>query len=1431
MNYEALYADLLTTIRPAKVLVIAAQHAIAVRDLVTRIDDLITKTVPPDMSFPYGYTAQQHFRSRLVSLEQWGHVLARLPDLTRNYVGVTLEGESYLAAGSKLLFTLMILPQVSVDEATSQETLIDVPLKLSDVDYLINPKSFEKLFNVPWADYLHEFAATDAILHIQPFSTNRPILNETLRYVMQEDILSRTGPQTVVFGTLQLLNRAGVQTLPSQARGPVGAILSGSELNAPDVPPSGLWDANQVGAYVYATIAPTPEQLETAIYAPGARAAFPQVVDFLTRSRDFPWSWNFLSFLAHRYQTPLRRNRASSVLAFEYLLTELLQHENERWFLEFYNAVQTSHNGDLIELVIQLSLETVYNSHWRVTELVKWANNTRRSLLANGYDPVAKIIWQAHDFNNPWRVGMLASDVDSMYMIGRDAQRIKAPRLAELQQAVAEEGKERIGRILKREDNRTYDEEAFGEEVLKAAAEKIHLSNKDLEDITITRTLRFLDLTVEVEEGIERYYITYEHVERVNDGPWETVPQSRRTVSDSNFEFLLWSWVYNHQAAVTQAFIIGVSILGVLVIAAEVGAIALLIDLAGGLVNVGISIAISELIYLATAEHYTLRGFLMAALDGYLFAVGFRFGAFAGRAVAGLIGRETLLKAFFSWIARPVTTGIVGGASSSALTIFANGLVDVATGQGNFPTFGEFVRGMAVGALMGVAFEVGGAALQPLLRVVGNSAIETVANLVERIRVDRGGLPIWVAATDAALTNIRSWLGTFMEEARANGTWNAFRDRIAEITEEVRNSYHAGLFRHVLDFAEVPINEATNSALDKLLSATQGRLSDESLLGLLNRLRVSGRLQRFVDLLGVLDEDAVNWLAEGQQLEGFANSLHLHDLLATRGVEDALRFVSSVFGGSFGEAEGFLARMARHGDSARLSAFDTLLRPGQRITPQALETVANRLGGLSPESLHALDRLYASAAPGVADAFLGALPASGLPRMLRFLGSLGHEFAGVAAAPLGEEALHGIDKLLTLAAPDVTEAGLTAILNRTRVDAGRLRQFLTAIHALPDDAVTQLARTGALGDLADAANLLNVGEARGANVMWDLISGPFGGSAADAEAWIGRLHAQPAAVSNRALDLILSQGRVFTPEGLAQVMSKAGAISNDYADALNRLYTARGAVAADALLTAATPSQLSLNEAAQIVPAATANLSTIEAKLLGIGGLHEIDTINTSARLQSTGRLANLEDWARSTAPNADIQQPHFVAELSAANELTAATAGPGRVVRVGQDSLTAGTSYDITQEAPSPTGPVIERRVEVRAHAAPIRAGTNLTFAVVHGLDKFPDDVIAGRVPRPAGTFEGAGQIDWPPAPVNLGPNTRIFQPNGDFEVFNARGARVFGGNIGNDFLDILNDAGAGPPNKLQLNRVSYYDRAGNLVMQFDNRAPGVRNDWVRTR
>jgi hypothetical protein len=1158
----ALYPDRLNEVFPATAWLVVAQQPLRVDDLVTAIAERV-KNLPETegLFIVWSWAILEQYRAELLLREE-RHELGGLPTLSDNRGGVLPDGRFFLNTGGKLLFTFLTLPAVTIETTLWLANDIAVQVRVRDLGKIVNAHSFENIFRVPWSSYVEVFGDSPATLHILPFRTIRRVPAETVRYLIRDEISKETDSSQAFFGYMDLLNQETVTALPQAARNVVLEHVPTDQLSPISSDRvEGLWESGWLGAYIYAVFDISEDDCNQALYEPEARAVADQIIAMLQQDRSYPWAWNLLGLLFRHYRAIRLQDRTALNTAFEYMLIALGRRATGRWFREFFDAVESSGNGELHYFVVKMSLSTIFASDPRIQQTIRLLNSRRRSYMRNSYDAQAKVILIDKDPDRPLRVGQRIGSMT------RTEKRIKEDRLKELQAAVQEEGQARIGRVLHGEDTRTYTEEEFAKEVLAVAAKKINLSDDDLEKITIERTIHFIDLELRIEDGAGRYYVTYDYYERIDDGAWEPVQGSQHTRSDSDFEFLLWSWEFAKEAAFWEAVSIGISVIAVIAIAWEVGAIAALVEIAGGTANVLVSIGISELIYLATAKHYSLEGFLRAALDGYLFALGFRFAGGLGQLVAGRIGTQSVERIVLGWISERFVVGTVGGASSALLITFSNDVLNILLGrQEGLSSLGDYVRHMALGAALGVVFEFGAGALQPLLRAVGRTGVETLSNIVKQIRAEGINVTQWIELTGEALGNLENRLKTFLNDARMKGLRDAFAERVNEATQAMRERLQTALFRRVLEVADVQITGEVSRGLDKLLEGIEGHVTHEDLLHLVNRLRGQpAQMQHFLEAINALDDAAIRNLAERGQIASFMNATRLHGLILELGGESGWNFLSRVFHGSPVEAEGFLGRLARHGQETGNRVITILLRPGQRVTPEALLFSLDRLGSVSNNTLSALDRLFAAADRETAEAFLRNVSAERLPGMLRFLAALNRGFLEVARSPLSANALDGLDKLLTLAASQLDETALTTLVNGLHGQPGRLQRFLEAIHVMEDGAVTRLADSGQLEELGNSPNLLDLIH-RSSDRAVSLLDGPFAHSVANTEAFLGRLAASSAAQQDRAIEILLRPGQAVTPEGVLQATAKLGNISDDLLGALDRLYSVSPSATVDDFL-------------------------------------------------------------------------------------------------------------------------------------------------------------------------------------------------------------------------------------------------------------------------
>jgi hypothetical protein len=524
--------------------------------------------------------------------------------------------------------------------------------------------------------------------------------------------------------------------------------------------------------------------------------------------------------------------------------------EGRGWFERFYDQVETSGRYDASASGTALSVNPLRRTCPSAARLEELSARFTGA-LRHTYRDREQEIWLGHDSDRRVRVGGMVYDANSVYSIERDAQRIKEAKMPEFRAAMTEEAKALFGRIISGEDTQQYDEESFTREVLGRAVQRIHLSEDDIEEITIERTVRLLSIEKHIQEAVTRYRITYEFVERVNEGPWQTVPESRVTQSELDFEQLLWSWSFGKSAAIIEGLLSGLYYRNNRH-RLDAGVIALLVEAAGGTTAVLVSITIAELIYIGRVifgnARWSIREFLTTALDGYLMALAFRGAGIFGRGIAGRIGTASIRQLIGGWILERITVGVIGGAGSAALTTFCHDIIRVVSGQGGWSSLRTYITHMAWGAALGTVFEFGVGALQPILRAGGETGLETLAQVVTRVRESGISPARWTALSAEALSNLQQRFGEILTAARTGELARWFGERLNQVTERLGETYRLAVFRRILELSPESLTRQSVEGLEKFLSLSRRDLTNEAALNILNRLNAA-ELHGFLEAL------------------------------------------------------------------------------------------------------------------------------------------------------------------------------------------------------------------------------------------------------------------------------------------------------------------------------------------------------------------------------------------------------------------------------------------------------------------------------------------------------------------------------------------------------------------------------------------------------
>lgn len=761
----------------------------------------------------YGLGTTENIRQQLIELDQDRRVAHEIPEIGKYNVQCVYGSgpDSDIYAGGWVLFASMVLPKIELVDVATPGLLIEIALKLRDLAFLVPAELFEQNYALTWAAYVQEWGDRAVTLRLQPVSVVKKVHPLSLQYLTEQMVLKdlRSAPNAPsasdsYFGRLFVLNSATIDKFPGAARSQVNMLSDETTRQLDDLAVAGDLSPNWKAAFAFVVLTIDEESLGAARYHPQARHLLPLLLAKLSGDEsEYNWQLELQRFLRDTFGSDPPATRPGGGSVFEYLLVELEAH-NQLSML--FDKVEASGHFELLHLLVQLAMSTRYASHQRVQQAYQRLNQRSLAGWEHTYRIKEQEIWLKHDSDQVVRKGDILAEANSIYSLVKEQKRLKEASIPKMRKALAAEGQELLKRILLGQDKTQYSDEAFALAAFNEVrnnAQKYDISNSDFETVTIERTVRLLGIETHVEAALERIYVTYEFVEREKGKPWssaETVPNSRVTVfigsphgwadNPMGFELMLWFWEFNKAAVVVEYFAIGVSALAVIAVAWEVGIIAGAVELAGGWTVVGISIGISELFYayrvIFKGEEFTWRGFFMAALDGYLTALTFRGAGLLGKGLAGKITTDSVSGAVIKWIGEKLTVGIVGGATSAALTTFSHDLLSIAMGEGGFSSFGTYVHNMTLGAALGIAIEVVGV---PLLSSLGKTALAGLNEARELARLIRAeGLDAvrWSRLLEESLDSIKLRLSTIIDDVATQGFVKAMKERLSALTEELK---------------------------------------------------------------------------------------------------------------------------------------------------------------------------------------------------------------------------------------------------------------------------------------------------------------------------------------------------------------------------------------------------------------------------------------------------------------------------------------------------------------------------------------------------------------------------------------------------------------------------------------------------------------------
>jgi hypothetical protein len=869
---RSLYFDQLGTVRTGTVYVVVADQPALVDWVANEMQQYLDAKYA-DQEYIYGYAIRREARQSLIERGE-GSELHSLPEMRIDQVGVSLSNEFYLKTGGVLLYAVLPLPSVEIGALADIDDTIEFNPRVRDLDFIVNEDSFERLFRVSWKDYVDEFGDRPGLLRARLVVPTTAVHFNTLHYLVNQAVAAELDKDTAYFGNLYLLNQTTLNWLPPFARSRMDGVGEDATRKLEEPRRFGVWETGWVGAFIHALLPLNDLDRSAALHRPNARRLLPEMAQWLQRDpTEYDWGRGFLLFLSRNFGRNPPDTRPDDGTDFEFMLTEL---RSMRLFDTLFDRIEASKHVGAHQLVLRLTQPTIYATEPRVLRSQVQIGQDLLSRRENTYEFNPQAILLDHKVRV--EIGEVLGDKWSLYIFERDDQRLRPSRLPAFREAMREAAFALMGKIARGEDKKIYGEEDFARAALDDALKRMNLKKDDFEDVTRQRSIRLVKLEARTVQSLPRIFVTFKIVERVKGEEWLDISGEVTEIED-DFEARLIYWALGRAGEFYEKMTIAISAVGLVAIAWEAGIVAALVEIAGGSTAVLMSIGTSVLTYLVRVaffdEKLTLRGFLEAVLDGYLMALGFRGAFLLGRTAAEAIGTASLRRVVGGWIAERLIVGVVGGASTAAMTTFSHDLIAIATGEGGFSGIGTYVKNMALGAAFGLAMEFIGAPILNSLGRAGLQALKEAREIVKLLRAEGVTAAKLGRLMVDGLNSARQRLTPLIGDVAAEGFSRAMSEHLAELLEQMTTRSVA---RRVLELAKVALSSSASSGLEKLLTAGEFNPS---------------RAQAFFDTLGKNPQQASVFLEVIDGLEASA----------------VRRLIDGTFGGSAHDLAAFVRRL------------------------------------------------------------------------------------------------------------------------------------------------------------------------------------------------------------------------------------------------------------------------------------------------------------------------------------------------------------------------------------------------------------------------------------------------------------------------------------------------------------------------------------------
>lgn len=706
--------------------------------------------------------------------------------------------------------------------------------------------------------------------------------------------------------------------------------------------------------------------------------------------------------------------RAVREQAFFDLVLDDLARRSGGYFDKLFDAVHAMRGYVGLSLLVEAARAGRYRDHPRVRtaqeELIRRHGGKRThryEINANGGTVFL-------DRDTRMQVGEVAGDLDSKFLKDEDREQLRPEARKKLEAELESQSRQYIARLLEGTETPKTQEEV-GKLLLEKAWAAAGLdTDRDIEDVEWQESVRLLGVREGQEEGdgVTRYEVKYERVERIlggeaGDTAWTPVEGARNDWrSEYTFEYDTFWYPYSQNADVMEGFAKVVLVGAVIAVAWEAGVIGALVTAGGGAVPVALSIGISMAIYMLTHKRWTLEGLLMAGVEGYLAAVGFRLFAPAGKVAARLVLPATLEKVAFgrlvaAWLLKHGTVGALAGGAMGPSVLFMHDMIRVMQHGGSLSSFSEYLKSAGMGMVLGAVFEIGGSALlAPIFRAADTTVLAKMSDILTALRGHQPAITPtqWMSEVTLSLSAFRKFLGHQMDEILAKGIYDGVKEKMAEAGRAWLTGVRGTLQQQIIDLAGVQLTRDASNGLERLLTLGRTTLGDDTLATMLQTFRKArpDGIEPWLRFIGGVDDAMAKNLVTTTQLRPLFDAEQVLALGLRRTPGELMNLMTLRFGNALDALETFAKRANALDNAVSDSVLDALRTRGTAVTPRSLLRAAETGHAIDDELLDGLARVLDGSDAGAVDAVLEKMANDRVGSFLRELH--GSDQAGVDAA-------------------------------------------------------------------------------------------------------------------------------------------------------------------------------------------------------------------------------------------------------------------------------------------------------------------------------------------------------------------------------------------------------------------------------------------------